>query len=271
MADPKRLDLSPVSDAADRDGQAEALLVEGLDHYFAGRFEQAIHLWTRVLFLDRSHARARAYIDRARLALSERQRQAEEMLQASRELIEQGRTEAARHLLSEVVAAGGDEERAEVLRVHLERVERIRLPPYPGAAQTAAAPGDVPGWSWPRRSRHVTSLVALGATVVLIVVAATSPAVRDLIGLGGERSEITTVSSVASLPILSSSEVALVRARTLYSRGRLAEALQALERVSSESSVRAAADTLRVEIQQLLLASSRDGSVASRPAVPVKR
>ena len=31
----------------------EALLDDGLDRYFNGRFEDAIHLWTRVLFLDR--------------------------------------------------------------------------------------------------------------------------------------------------------------------------------------------------------------------------
>jgi hypothetical protein len=54
-------------------------------------------------------------------------------------------------------------------------------------------------------------------------------------------------------PVLSSSEVALVRARTLYTRGRLAEALQALDRVDPRSAGRAAADQLRVEIQQLLL------------------
>ena len=36
------------------------LLLAGLDHYFSGRYEQAIDVWTRALFFDRSHARARA-------------------------------------------------------------------------------------------------------------------------------------------------------------------------------------------------------------------
>ena len=45
------------------------------------RYELAINVWTRALFLDRSHARARAYIDRARSALAERQRESEELLQ----------------------------------------------------------------------------------------------------------------------------------------------------------------------------------------------
>ena len=57
------------------------------------------------------------------------------------------------------------------------------------------------------------------------------------------------------MPVLSSSDVALIRARTLYGRGRLAEALQALDRVDDWSAVRPDADALRVEIQRLLLAS----------------
>ncbi|MDQ3071329.1 MAG: hypothetical protein M3R55_16555, partial [Acidobacteriota bacterium] len=41
--------------------QIEELLIAGLDRYFAGRHEDAIHVWTRVLFIDRGHRRARAY------------------------------------------------------------------------------------------------------------------------------------------------------------------------------------------------------------------
>ena len=80
MADPRRLESVPRRRRRRARQQAEALLVDGLERYFNGRYEDAIHLWTRVLFLDRSHARARAYIDRARTALAERQRRAEEML-----------------------------------------------------------------------------------------------------------------------------------------------------------------------------------------------
>jgi hypothetical protein len=55
----------------------------------------------------------------------------------------------------------------------------------------------------------------------------------------------------------SSSEAALIRARTLYARGRLAEALGALDRVGAESPQWPVADQLRVEIQQILLANRR--------------
>jgi hypothetical protein len=60
-----------------RDQRIEELLLAGLDRYFAGELERAIQVWSRVFFLDRGHARARAYIDRARGAMAERQREAE--------------------------------------------------------------------------------------------------------------------------------------------------------------------------------------------------
>ena len=61
---------------AERDAKIEQLLLAGLDQYFAGQYDQAITVWTRALFIDRSHARARAYIERARSAQAERQRDA---------------------------------------------------------------------------------------------------------------------------------------------------------------------------------------------------
>ena len=77
MSDPYRTDGSHALDAGsagDRDAKIEQLLLTGLDHYFCAQYEQAINVWTRALFLDRNHARARAYIERARSALAERQR-----------------------------------------------------------------------------------------------------------------------------------------------------------------------------------------------------
>jgi len=124
MPDPRRHELAPAESVSDRDSRAEALLMDGLDQYFNGQYEEAIHLWTRVLFLDRSHARARAYIDRARTALAERQRLAEEMLETSRELLAQGQTDAARHLLHEAVATSGEDEHASALR---GQVHDVRL------------------------------------------------------------------------------------------------------------------------------------------------
>ena len=78
MTDPFRSDRSAAeSQERDRDARVEDLLLAGLDHYFAGQYELAISVWTRVLFLNHGHARARAYIDRARSAIAERQRESD--------------------------------------------------------------------------------------------------------------------------------------------------------------------------------------------------
>jgi tetratricopeptide (TPR) repeat protein len=256
MVEPKRLDAAPAPEAADRDSQAEALLVDGLDRYFKGRYEEAIHLWTRVLFLDRSHARARAYIDRARSALAERQRQADELLQASHDLLEQGQTARARHLLTRAVEASGEDEHVSALRSKLERLERVHAAQRPGPPAAAADAEVVPGWSWPRRSRTVFgALLALVVAVAIIGLA--GALVQERLGLAPAADGLRPHTSAAKLPVLSSSDVALVRARTLFDRGRLAEALQALDRVTHDSPQRSTADDLRIEIQQLLLASGR--------------
>ncbi|HYN05800.1 MAG TPA: hypothetical protein VES67_00275 [Vicinamibacterales bacterium] len=269
MADPRRLESVPPADAAERDSQVEALLIDGLDKYFNGRYEEAIHLWTRVLFLDRTHARARAYIDRARTAVAERQRRAEEMLETSHALLEQGQTAAARELLSDAVAETGDDDHAAALRVRLERVERVHAASRGGRAPVITTTEAVPGWTWPRRSRTLLGAVAVLAAGLLLVVGVTSTDIQDWVGLGSDREQLLSTTAAVKLPILSSADVALIRAQTLYTRGRLAEALQALDRVGPESPSRTAADVLRVQIQQLLLASSRDPS--GRAADPRRR
>src|SRR5438132_3567382 len=91
MSESSRSDSAPGHDSAtspagnDRDAKIEQLLLVGLDHYFATQYQEAINVWTRALFLDRSHPRARAYIERARTALAERQRQRSEERRVGKE------------------------------------------------------------------------------------------------------------------------------------------------------------------------------------------
>lgn len=260
MPESRRLESAASSEAAERDSRAEALLVDGLDRYFSGRYDDAIHLWTRVLFLDRSHARARAYIDRARSALAERHRATEEMLHAAGDLLDGGNADQARALLSEAIAIGGDDERAATLRLRLERLEHVR-----GGARDVRRPAAVVD-AVPVRTRGRLAPTAVAGlvvgTVVLLGLAAALPGVRHWFGFGAGTRELADVRGEAVLPTLASGEVALVRARTLYSRGRLAEALQTLDRIDTDSAHRTAADRLRIEIQQVLLAIGRTGGPA---------
>src|SRR4030095_8310671 len=122
--DPARTEL-PAADALaghQRDARVEQLLLTGLDHYFAGRYEHAIHVWTRVLFLDRGHARARAYIDRARSAQAERQRESDELLHRGHKAFEDGRADVARDLLNAAVARGAHHD---VALAYLGRLDRL--------------------------------------------------------------------------------------------------------------------------------------------------
>src|SRR5919109_4171480 len=123
MSDP--LSTNPVratepQDGADREARIEELLLSGLDHYFNGQYERAISVWTRIVFLDRHHDRARAYIERARSALAERQRQSEELLHTGVAAYQAGQVDKARDLLTRAVEQGSD-----AAHLFLDRLSRV--------------------------------------------------------------------------------------------------------------------------------------------------
>src|SRR6188508_1232500 len=122
MADPLRDQDTSAAFPPGRESRIEELLLAGLDHYFSGQHELAISVWTRVLFLDRSHARARAYIERARGAIAERHREGEELLQTGAAAFSRGDTDDARRLLTSAAERGARPEEAMAL---LERLERL--------------------------------------------------------------------------------------------------------------------------------------------------
>ena len=117
--------------------------------------ERAIGVWTRVLFLDRGHARARAYIERARSAVAERQRESEELLHRGVAAFDRGETEEARRLLTSAVERGGPQE---VALAFLDRLDRLEATPVAadvsaGAADRGAT-GAAPPAPGPARSRR---------------------------------------------------------------------------------------------------------------------
>src|SRR5919106_4731610 len=110
MSDPLRTDAARPADGpteANKEARIEQLLLAGLDQYFAGQYEQAINIWTRVVFLERGHSRARAYIERARSAMAERQRECEELVHTGIDAYNAGDVTTARDLLTRAVDQGG--------------------------------------------------------------------------------------------------------------------------------------------------------------------
>jgi hypothetical protein len=261
MSEPAPNDARPAdeSDAAgDRDARVEQLLLAGLDHYFGGRYEHAVHVWTRVLFLDRGHARARAYIERARSALAERQRQSEELLHRGTAAFEHGQVGAARRLLTEAVAQGvGDD----VALAYLGRLDRLagdaesgRAPASP--ADSASMAPATPPVSPSRRARRWLAWSA-AAVVVIVAGLVVAGAVRELDGWVPPAGRESGVSLPADpIPLVRASEVALARARSLFDTGHAADAVRLLGTIPSGDPNRAEADRLLADIQRALLAAA---------------
>src|SRR5687767_13127923 len=151
MSEPFRTPSSPSAGTeAEREELIEKLLLAGLDHYFEGSYEQAVNVWTRVAFLERGHGRARAYIERARGALAERQRQAEELLHQGIEAYEAGNLPSARDLLMRAIADGGANETALVFLQRLGRLQAAEL----SAGSTIESSGPLPRLDGGMRSRR---------------------------------------------------------------------------------------------------------------------
>src|SRR5262245_29438828 len=244
------------------DARIEELLLAGLDHYFNGQHELAISVWTRVLFLDRSHARARAYIERARTAIAERQREGDELLHQGLAAFSRGDAGDARRLLTSAVERGA---RPEEALAALERLDRL-APPEPAAV--------------PRRhTLLVTQMLAaerlgVSAATLLLVLAiglASGAFVMmawssDLLPWAKPAPAAADVRSAPEpLPVPSASDVAFARATAWYTSGRLRDALTVLDAIRPRDPMRPQADELRATIQQTLLEAAR----ASRAQSPV--
>lgn len=276
MSDPLRTNLNakpPSTDgsSADREAKIESLLISGLDHYFAADYAQAIDVWTRALFLDRSHARARAYIERARSAMAEQQRETEELLHNGIAAFERGEIEAARQLLNAAVQRGGAHE---VALAFLTRIDRI-------AAATPSTPAPVTAPSRPFRPRadkaaRAGSRWPAAVLVLLLVIALAGVAIASwdelrllMPALPSRAEDGLAPAKIVEEPLLvpRSSETALERARSLFASGRLYDALRAVDLVRPTDPLRADADRLKEAIQRELLAyqTSPGGAELTKP------
>ena len=251
---PETLPVDPAGAGASRDPERQArieqLLLSGLDHYFAGKFEEAINIWTRVAFLERGHGRARAYIERARGAQAERQREHEELLHRGVTAYQAGDMETARTLLTRAIEEGGP---TDVALAFLQRLNRFEAATEHGRLPPRSVSGAGP--SPPREaSRWTPTAVASGAIAIAIVLLALPIAswIAEL-PIGPPR---TDVARPEPLPIVRTSEMIVARARALYDAGKLKDALSVLDRVSSFDPVRPDADRLRALVQRDVLANA---------------
>jgi tetratricopeptide (TPR) repeat protein len=277
--DPQRSDMRPAEALAgpERDARIEQLLLAGLDEYFAHRYEHAINLWTRVLFLDRQHDRARAYIERARRAQAERERESDAALHQAVDAFQAGDVARARALVGDALDRGASLDDADGM---LERIERLsgttkvqRLPGSKTAKFQSARPPGFSGGRTPsgesqaehvgpadaRRGRGWSAAVLLiaAAVGVLIVgvwgVAVPEPAAWPMFSPPSSAAR-SIPWTPDPLPQAQASEYYLARARVFSATGRLRDALSALDRIPTADPLRRDADQLRADVQRQLLA-----------------
>jgi tetratricopeptide (TPR) repeat protein len=271
MSDPATTHAAQAADALQghaRDARVEQLLLAGLDHYFVGQYAQAIHVWTRVLFLDRGHARARAYIERARSAEAERQREADELLHRGSAAFEEGQPLAARKLLTAAIERGAP---PEVPLAYLGRLDRLAVPAA-SAAELAAGPvadtSDRVAAGAERQRLWGTTAIVCAGIIVVACVAGFAGAIADLGGWSGNtKAALRAAEPYDPAPLPRPSDVSIIRARTLFANGKARDAIRLIATVPEDDPNRAEADKLLAEIQRTLLATSEPSTAAAMSTV----
>lgn len=286
MSDPLRTDLARHLDGgseANRDAKIEELLVVGLDHYFAAQYEQAINVWTRALFLDRSHAKARAYIERARSALAERQRESEELLHNGVAAFNRGEGGEARRLLQAAMNQGAPPDEALAVLDRLNRLEQDSLKPEvsklkSGRREISDSRPETSQVSLPegRRSSPWVGIALLGVAIVLVATAAFIVLTSTPIDWGSlltlqtpqRAAPVVSPASESALPVPRRGEELLARARALAAGGHLRDALAALDSIRPTDAQRPDADRLRADIQRQIMALAAPATAVEARPVP---
>jgi hypothetical protein len=280
MFDSLRTDATRAGDAApdpDRDAKIEQLLLDGLDCYFAAQYDHAINIWTRALFFDRNHPRARAYIERARRALAERQRESEELLQSGVAEFGRGNHDEARRLIRDAMSRGAPAEEALAVLGRLDRMEpgvaRPSVEPIPHEEPHRLPQPTLASPRFQRTSRVRPMIVSVAALAIVAAGWLASESVDWQSLLSASRATPPPVTPPVTemqpaLPLRG--ETALARARMLAAGGRLHDAIAALDLIGMTDVQKGEADRLRARLQQQLIALTLSTELASRGRAPTE-
>ncbi len=219
------------------------LLDEGRALLGAGRGDQAILAFERVLLQDPGHADARRGLDEARTLVTEGERRSESHLDDAERALDAGRLEEAREHLDAALAVGRGGPRALTLSDRLDgRSGRLAHGPAQDPDR-APLPARHRGPHWSRRAFLATCVLVLGS--VTIAVAAGWDELMVRLTRAPQPSQAAAPPTLG--PPASEAGRAVSDAQRRLEQGDPAGALAALERVRPEDPLYPYAQQLRLK------------------------
>ena len=263
---------SPTSSAESL--KSDALLRQGNELFAMGMFSQAIHVWTRILFLERGHVEARQAIERGKKAVAEQHRLLDMELAAARELLERGESEQAAAKVESVLSLDPRNHEGHHLAGQIHAAaRRSETGLCSGAAAVPArepAPATRRGLllrvshASPRRDAreaHASPLKMASFVLGAILVFASGALYLHLnwesivsdgaFRAGGALSRAVSERAAAPLPV--TSELYYFNGARLFAKGRYRDALDELSLVERDSVVAERARGLILRIEERLL------------------
>ena len=252
----------------------------GKELFAVGMFSQAIHVWTRILFLERGHVEARQAIERGKKAVAEQHRLLDMELAAASDLLERGEREQAAAKVKSVLSLDPRNHEGHQLagRIHAaaRRSEAGRRSETSLGTASAAVPAREPtpstkrglllrvSHSSPRRDArmaHASPLKMASFVLAAILVFASGALYLHLnwdsiVSDGAFRANETlsrTVSERAAVPLPVTSELYYFNGARLFAKGRYRDALDELSLVERDSVVAERARGLILRIEERLL------------------
>jgi tetratricopeptide repeat protein len=214
--------------ATDRE-RIQGLLAEGWRLLEAGQPREAALVFGRVVLVEPTRAEALRGLASARAGVTESERRSDERLDEARRALENGDRAAAQAALEEVIAEGGDRDRAAVLLDRLDpREGRLHARANADAPKDLVALAPAPTSSW---TRH---LFAAACTTGLTVLGLGVFASWDRLLFGLTRPPAPRSDATAAPMAPTSGERALAQARRLMEAGNPAAAVAALDRVGPQ-------------------------------------
>lgn len=217
------------------------LLARGRELLAQDRGREAADVFGRVLLLDPGNFEARQGLGHARNLAVEEERALEAQLDDAARALDRGETDRAAALAGDVLARGGDRDRAALL---LDRIDPRRGVMEPARLPASAAPAALPASVRPRGRAVFTAACGLGFVMLAVGIGASWDRLFVQLARTPTPSAVV-VPPFRSLPAVSDGDRAVAEARRLIEDGDPRGAVVVLDRVRPQEAAYPLARRLR--------------------------